>query len=236
LSKGYRSRLWPLKLVVAIVCLAVATVGVLVFREKPAKPTVPYLGTSTPTTGVSLTPQPKSEPTKKYPALPKITQSPVLQVYIPNQNDKLVVSSPVHMLEKCSEGINPPLTGPYVDEVFACPEVEEPGTNAPSLTLLAGHSSEHQATAFNPLYRQGTELVGKEIWLKTKASKSHWLVYKVKTTYTPLKTDLPGLKEAWGTTRAETANRLLLITCLQNGDGTPSRHNFVAVAQLASVR
>jgi Sortase domain len=195
---------------------------------------VPYVKVLPPSPSVASTPPP--QPTKKKVIPPRIAQSPVLQVYVPNSDKTLVVSSPVHILPICKPEIAPPLKGPHVSDTFTCPEVEEPGTNAPSLTLLAGHSSERISTAFNSLYLQGKNLVGKEVWLKTRASKDRWLVYKVFATYTPLKSELGNKKEIWGTTYAETANRLLLITCLQNGDGTPSEHNFVASARFTGVR
>jgi hypothetical protein len=232
---SYIPRVWPLRLtfVGAVVLATGGLVWAMSHQERPPVQ-VPYVKVLPPSPSVASTPPP--QPTKKKVIPPRIAQSPVLQVYVPNSDKTLVVSSPVHILPICKPEIAPPLKGPHVSDTFTCPEVEEPGTNAPSLTLLAGHSSERISTAFNSLYLQGKNLVGKEVWLKTRASKDRWLVYKVFATYTPLKSELGNKKEIWGTTYAETANRLLLITCLQNGDGTPSEHNFVASARFTGVR
>lgn len=111
-----------------------------------------------------------------------------------------------------------------------------PSTDSSSLTIIAGHSAPSFETVFNRLYPQGKKLVGREVLLRTQTSGSHWLVYRIQSVDTPLKTELPYRADIWGDGSTSTAGRLILVTCLQNADRSPSTHNFIAVAQFVEVR
>jgi sortase (surface protein transpeptidase) len=131
--------------------------------------------------------------------------------------------------------IDPPRSGPDFAGVFGCTDFAQPGTDSPSLAVLAGHSSRKFDTAFNKLYVQGAALVGQTVYLRTTASGDRWLAYRIERTFTPDKDQLPYLTAVWGGDGSSTSGRLVLVTCQQNETSTTSTANYVAVAQFEGV-
>lgn len=170
------------------------------------------------------------------PTMPYIATSSAKQIYVPNANKELVISSEVSALPTCLPVIDPPRTGANAGGVFSCADFAQPGTNSPSLTIIAGHSSQQVDTAFNRLYSQGDRLVGNEVWIRTATSKDKWLVYTVDAVYHVDKKDLAYAAAIWGYPGQSTKNRLVIVTCLQSGQSGSATKNYVAVAHLTDVR
>jgi hypothetical protein len=57
------------------------------------------------------------------------------------------------------------------------------------------------------------------------------LAYRVTSVATVAKADLPGTRSVWD----DVPGRLVLITCVQEGDGSPSRANLVVEASLTAL-
>ena len=158
-----------------------------------------------------------------------------MQIYLPNPNPDLAISTNVQPLGGCHSVIDPPRNGPGFTGVFGCTDFAQPGTASPSLTVLAGHSSRHFDTVFNKLYVQGSALEGQTVYLRTEDSGDRWLAYRIERTYTPDKDDLPYLTAVWGGDGSSTSGRLVLVTCQQTETSAASTANYVAVAQFVGV-
>lgn len=169
-------------------------------------------------------------------AVQTISQSPAVQIYIPNDDAKLTISTTVAPLSGCRKVIDPPHSGKGFGGVFGCSDFAQPGTDSPSLSVVAGHSAKGVKTAFNKLYVQGDSLVGKEVFLRTQASGDKWLAYTFTAVYSPDKADLPYLTKVWGGDGSSTADRLVVVTCRQDPQTPTATHNYVAVAQFEGVR
>lgn len=159
-----------------------------------------------------------------------------MQLYVPNSDPDLVISTSVHVLEGCRTVIDPPRSGPGWAGVFGCSDFAQPGSSSPSLAVLAGHSSRSLDTVFNRLYQQGTALENQMVYVRTQDSGEHWLSYRVLHTYVPAKNELPYMTAVWGGDGSSTAGRLVLVTCQQSDTGSESTANFVAVAQYVGVQ
>lgn len=120
--------------------------------------------------------------------------------------------------------------------MYGCTDFGQPGSDSDAQAVLAGHSSPRQETAFNRLYRQGAQLEGREVFLRTEASGKRWLVYRIDRVYTPLKSELPYMTDVWGTPGSSTAGRLVLVTCRQEPGLANSVKNYVAIGRLVGVR
>jgi hypothetical protein len=158
-----------------------------------------------------------------------------VQIYIPNQNRDLVISTSVQPLGGCRSVIDPPRSGPGWGGVFGCSDFAQPGTSSPSLAVLAGHSSRSLDTVFNRLYPQGSGLEGQMVYLRTEDSGDRWLAYRIDRTYTPDQSQLPYLTAVWGGDGSSTAGRLVLVTCQQTETSVTATANYVAVAQYVGV-
>ncbi|MDE9364406.1 sortase [Luteipulveratus sp. YIM 133132] len=165
-----------------------------------------------------------------------VRPSPATQIYIPNADADLRISTDVKPLDGCRRVIDPPHSGPGFGGVFGCTDFAQPGTTSPSLTVVAGHSSKDLETAFNRLYVQNDRLVGQLVYLRTEASGDRWLVYRITAVHVPSKKDLPYLPQVWGEPGASTAGRLLLVTCRQQPHVTPAVLNYIAVGRLVGLR
>jgi hypothetical protein len=178
------------------------------------------------------------EPGSPEPGSPdpvSLAPSRAVEIYLPNSNPDLVISTSVEALGGCRSVIDPPRNGPDVGGVFGCTDFAQPGTSSPDLAVLAGHSSKKLDTAFNRLYQQGSALTGQTVYVRTEDSGDRWLAYRIEHTDTPQQDELPYLTSVWGGDGSSTAGRLVLVTCQQNDDGTPATANYVAVAQFAGV-
>lgn len=120
---------------------------------------------------------------------------------------------------------------------------ELPGTASPNATIIAGHTwrakrswfASRKSAAFNALYDWRTNRFtlnkGDEIWVRTKASGRHWLVYKV--TKTTLTNDVDVM---WDHVDKPAPNTLKLIGCRQPTDYSESHtENFIVYAALDRV-
>lgn len=119
------------------------------------------------------------------------------------------------------------------------PDMGAPGSDAERTVYIAGHTSPRRSAVFNPLYDRasGTSYVlpGDEFRVATEATAAQGLPplrYVVEQVL-----DLPkgvvaedAKSEVWRIV----PGRLVIITCFQNPDGTPSKDNFVVIAQLAA--
>ena len=188
----------------------------------PAATTTAPPPTVAPTSGTALAPL-------------SFAPSRAVQIYVPNADPDLVISTSVQPLGGCRSVIDPPRSGPGWAGVFGCSDFAQPGTATPSLAVLAGHSSRSFDTVFNKLYRQGTALENEMVYLRTQDSGDHWLSYRVLHTYVPDKGELPYLTAVWGGDGSSTSGRLVLVTCQQTDSGSESTANYVAVAQFVGV-
>lgn len=189
-----------------------------------APATSPSTSTRVPASQPTTAPAPVAKPVV-------IPQSIATQVYIPAADRALVINSKVKPLN-CRPIIDPPLDG----YVYNCRDFPNPGTNAPGTTVLAGHSSNYMDTALNSFFRQDRSLDNREVWVRTKASGSRWLVYGIHAVYHVDKPSLATNTAIWGDRTTSTAGRLVIVTCLQREVGKKSVQNFVAVAQFKGVR
>lgn len=235
--RQFKARRWPIWLgMVAVVALVAAIAWFGLGRSATPGTAPPSL--PPPTITASWAPAPSPDPSESVSSAPEpFPASRALQIYVPSSRKEFVISDPVLPMDSsCMPVIQPPLSGPTVGSVFQCMDFAMPGPTAPDLAILAGHSSLHLDTVFNKLYRQGETLEGREVWLRTATSGKRWLVYRIQRTYEPLKTELPYMTDVWGTPQQPASGRLVLVTCLQNADGSDSVRNFIAVAQYVETR
>lgn len=137
------------------------------------------------------------------PSLPK-------RIFIPSRNKDLVISTTVRpMPSNCRQVIDPPRTGPTVGDIFACRDLDLPGTES-GVSVLAGHSSLHLTTWLNRLYKQGSQLLGREIMIQTTESGDKRLVYQVRRVYRPSNKKLPYMTDIWGMPDEPVAPTVLL--------------------------
>lgn len=166
----------------------------------------------------------------------EIPPSRATAIYIPNSDPDLAISTTVQPLGGCREVIDPPRDGENFGGVFGCKEFAQPGTDSPGVTVLAGHSSKDDDTAFNRLYQQGDDIVGKRVFIRTEASGKRWLEYRIDKLFVPQKSELPYMTEVWGEPGASTAGRIIVVTCRQQPEHTPAVQNYVAVGTFVGVR
>lgn len=160
-----------------------------------------------------------------------IPPSQVTNLLIVNEASHTVLATDVRPLEKCMPAIDPPRQGEAVGGTYQCMDYAMPGTEQKGLAILAGHSSVNIKTDFNSLYIQGNRLVGDKVRVQTTKSDGKWLEYTVKNVFTPDKNNLPYMPEVWGAPGEDVDGRLVLVTCLQNADGSDSTNNFIVVAE-----
>lgn len=179
-----------------------------------------------------LTPTPSATKTETAPTV--IDPSPPVNIFIPNDDPNLAISTVVKPMAPCQELIDPP-RGEGAGDIYYCTDFAMPGTNSGSKTVIAGHASKNIDTWLNRLQSQGDSMVGKQILLQTEASGDQWLVYTVSDVFEPTKEQLPYMTEVWGAPGQSTSNRLVVVTCLIDG-GRVAANNYVVVAELTDVK
>lgn len=92
-----------------------------------------------------------------------------------------------------------------------------PGTDAPDLTVLAGHAASGRDAVFNDLYDNAVETFtvekGDELLVRTRADGDRWLVYEATDFHDIDKASLGGDGEVWGD--GPRPGRMLTISCIQ---------------------
>ena len=239
----FRARRWPLRLTSVGALLLVIAGAVFWFgvrQPQPAFATMPLPQFSTPVAELSTFSAAGSHgdavSAEKAEAARDIAASPAVQLFIPSTDSALELSTAVLRMDDCRTVIDPPRDREGFGKVYGCSDFAQPGTDSPSLSVLAGHSAHGTDAAFNRLYRQGESLAGREVYVRTEASGDAWLVYRIDHVYMPDKSDLPYMAEVWGAPGASTAGRILLVTCRQEPGLAESVQNYVAVGQLVGVR
>lgn len=92
-----------------------------------------------------------------------------------------------------------------------------PGTDAPDISVIAGHTGAGVSAVFNDLY-DGSAMehkvtIGDKLYLRTKNSGDDWLVYEATDLHAPDKTGLADDASVWGD--GPMPGRLLTISCIQ---------------------
>ncbi|VFB07993.1 Uncharacterised protein [Corynebacterium striatum] len=92
-----------------------------------------------------------------------------------------------------------------------------PGTNAPDITVIAGHTGAGVPAVFNNLYDGGANkhkvALGDKLYLRTANSGDNWLVYSATDMHDPVKEGLAEDPAIWG--EGPMPGRLLTISCIQ---------------------
>ncbi len=92
-----------------------------------------------------------------------------------------------------------------------------PGTDAPDISVIAGHTGAGVSAVFNDLY-DGSAMehkvtIGDKLYLRTKNSGDDWLVYEATDLHAPDKSGLADDASVWGD--GPMPGRLLTISCIQ---------------------
>lgn len=119
-----------------------------------------------------------------------------------------------------------PLTGGALDPAnldSACYYVADdrpfslPGSEAPDVSVIAGHAAAGRPAVFDALYDTAggafTLREGDELLVRTKAGGGTWLVYRATDFHAIDRTDMGGDPDVWG--EDATPGRLLTISCIQ---------------------
>lgn len=231
----YGARKWSRYAILVALILVVGGIIVHPSSNGAASDSVPSLSAIPTSTPVIPSPTagsaPETSSSRTTPAA-TIAGGTIEQLYIPAPQAEQTINTPVlPMPSGCQTVIEPPTSGPHVGDVFQCMDFAMPGTNAMTNTVVAGHSSYDLQTVFNKLYPQGESLVGRQVFVRTDASGSKWLAYQIQHVYQPNKSELPAMEELWH----PTPGRLILITCMQEGDGVSTR-NFIVVTQFVGIQ
>lgn len=105
-----------------------------------------------------------------------------------------------------------------------------PGTNAPDVVVIAGHTGAGVPAVFDNLYDGSADhhrvKVGDKLYLRTADSGDNWLVYAATDLHDPVKEGLSKDSSVWG--EGATPGRLLTISCIQpTNPFTPALRNSV---------
>lgn len=177
----------------------------------------------------------KASPIAQHTTSPKETNtnepSRATHLFIENETGGTVLDVDILPLDNCLPVIDPPREGDALGATYQCMDYATPSNDQDGLSILAGHSSSHVETDFNDLYRQGDQLVGDTVHIKTNDSDKQGQEYTIHTVLTPSKQDLPYMAEVWGAPGEDVDDKLVLVTCLQNPDGSDSTNNFIALAE-----
>lgn len=243
---------WTIAFVVGIVVMALvytlliqpvqpktAVVTPTVTNSTAARPPV----SPTPTDSSSLMPNPAAS------AAELIEQSMPVQVYVPSLGIyRDVATQPCPIVN----GKIDPSRSNYMSTCIVRGEklrTELPGTTAPNAVLIVGHTWHAKDTwlasvdsaAFNALYNwdkgeagEYTLKIGDEVWVRTIASGTRWLVYEIKTFDEPTKTF--GNDNLWGFQEYPVPGLLKLSGCQQKTDGTKATNNIVVNAMFIRVQ
>ena len=238
---GYRARRWPLY-AAATTAAALAVLALFVSLHPSGQQATfqtlpdPRFSQPAPDAGQSSVSDASARPGVRVAPVQEIPASRAKQIYIPNIDRDLVISTAVNPMDDCRRVIDPPRDAQNLGGVFGCSDFAQPGTDTRSLSVVAGHSARSIPTAFNRLYAQGQSLTGREVFLKTAASGKRWLVYRIQHVYVVKQKDLPYMTQVWGGPTTSTAGRLVLVTCRQRPGVTPADENYVAVGQFMAMR
>ena len=92
-----------------------------------------------------------------------------------------------------------------------------PGTDAPDVVVIAGHTGAGVPAVFDNLYDGSADhhrvKVGDKLYLRTADSGDNWLVYTATDLHDPVKEGLSEDSSVWG--EGATPGRLLTISCIQ---------------------
>jgi hypothetical protein len=197
---------------------------------------------------VPVTPEPTVDPTTKKAVV--IKDSKPVELYFPRLKKHVLLDGKICPVTYDENG-KPMLDPDRSDYTKACYFVspdyasELPGTNAPDVSIFAGHTWRNGAAAFNILYdwKKGQFLVraGDEVWVKTIASGKRWLVYKATDTLKTAKYAAKGKvtlmndPAVWGT--KPTPGVLITVGCLQpKNTNLHSSENIVIKWKFARVQ
>lgn len=103
--------------------------------------------------------------------------------------------------------------------VYVSPErpYELPGSDAPDIVVVAGHTGAGVRAVFDKLYDGAadthTVTVGDALYVRTAGSGERWLRYRATDLHDPEKGALPTDASVWGA--GPTPGRLLTISCIQ---------------------
>ena len=250
-----RMKAWVFWMIALAASTLVATL-VYVLLSQPSQPTpvatAPVAARSTPPpVAVSPTPTPTPSPTPNPTVSPPvlIEQSMPEELYVPSLDIKRdVAKAPCPI-------VNGKIDPAHDDYMRTCAvrgaglRTELPGTSAPNAAMIVGHTWHAKPTwqasvdsaAFNALYNwdkgdagEYTLKVGDEVWVRTEASGSRWLVYTVTGFDEPTKT--VGNDNLWGFQEQPVPGQLKLVGCQQKTDGTKATNNIVVNAMFARVQ
>ena len=180
-------------------------------NEKPS-PTRPLTGASTP----SAAPSPVATPDS--PSAPQVGQEPPFTLNIASAG----FSAPLEYISAEDGAVTPPeFDRAYIVEGFSAPlATPDQGAVVVVFHSVRGSGAGLGNKLFNQNTGQTTLTVGDEVTIA-----GHTYVFQ--TSEPVMKDDLPIRSDIW----EAGANKLVLITCLQNSEGTPSTQNFVLTAE-----
>lgn len=227
-----------------VLIMAFGVVGFILTSPKPIQPELvipPPISTGetvepisppvVPSTDPSPEPSASAKPSTLSPATITIGGSTPTKLYVPRLKKTVVLATtPCPVVSKNGQAMIDPDRDDFTKACYftrkGYPYVL-PGTAAPDLAVMAGHTSHQKSNAaFNIFYnwKKGvfTLKKGDEVWIQTKKSGSRWLVYKATDLLTPKKyaagntVSLMNDAKVWGT--APTPGVLITIGCLQPKD------------------
>lgn len=156
-------------------------------------------------------------------------------LYLPAGEDGPEIDTELLALE-CGSTIPYPTSGPDVWRGFYCSDYALPGSAMPHYGIITGHStvSPDTDTVLNRLLEQRS-LLGREIYVRTRASGDRWLAFRFSDAQSVPKDELAGAP-AWGSSTVSTAGRLVFLTCGQERLGQDPDHNILLIADYVGVR
>lgn len=96
----------------------------------------------------------------------------------------------------------------------------QPGTNAPDIAVIAGHTGAGVPAVFNNLYDgtndRHTVALGAKMYLRTESSGDNWLRCTATDLHDPQKSGLSEDQSVWGD--GPIPGRLLTISCIQTAN------------------
>ncbi len=248
-----RVKYWVSILVAALLCAGIVGCVTSGDRSNTQSPSAsstsavetPFSPSASPTPSTSASKKPTVAPTPT-PAPVDITPSMPIEVYIPSIKMKRTIHQ-----DPCPI-VNGKIDPDRSDYNVACAVKGDnlastlPGTRTENTTMIVGHTWRAKPTwqesigyaAFDALYNwetgKYTVKVGDEIWLRTRASGTRWLVYKITGFSEPTKTVGSDL---WDFADSPQPNTLKLVGCQQPSDyAVHSTNNIVVKATFSRVQ
>lgn len=113
-----------------------------------------------------------------------------------------------------------------------------PGSDAPDVSVLAGHAASGRAAVFDDLYDAAADTFtpekGDELLVRTEAGGDKWLVYEAVDFHSMDKASLGGDEDVWGT--GPVPGRMLTISCIQpRNPFSAATHNVIVGWEYAGV-